>query len=89
MSGMIWCRWVLQANFLVKETEFLPEPVDLLSEIRGGLATVSGPIAGAGQCEVGEGDGVDDRGADAARPAFGKRQGTVGLSGHGSPLQDS
>jgi hypothetical protein len=59
-------RGITETHLLSEETAFLPESVDLLVEMGVGVATVSGSAAGAGQCNLGQGDGVDDRRADSA-----------------------
>ena len=75
---------VLDAQLFYKERDLLPESVDLgpLPESSNAAARRIGTAVSHG--ESGEGDRVQDGGADALRPALGQRDGRIGRdSAHG------
>jgi len=78
---------VLDADLLPQKRDFVPEALKLGPEAKAGVEALSGPAEGGSQGEIGEGDGVHSRRADATRPASGKRKGT-GDAGHGQPPRE-
>lgn len=67
---------VLEADLLAQELDLLPKPIllGLLSEF--GIHALRSPTSSQRQGGSGEGDYVDDRRADAPRPAQGQRRRT-------------
>jgi len=73
---------ILDADLFTQKLDLLPEALEFRPEAEAGIEALSGPAEGGGQGEVGEGDGVHSRRADATWPASGKRKGTSD-TGHG------
>src|SRR5947209_9972016 len=79
---------VLDADLLTQKRNLEPEALKLGPEAEARIDALSGPAKGGGQGEVGEGDGVHSRRADATGPASGKRKGT-GDTSHGQPPEET
>ncbi len=59
---------ILQAHLFAEKVKLLAKAVDLIGVAVTSIATPRGPGMGTGQGELGEGDGVEDSGADTLLP---------------------
>ena len=66
-----------------REAHLPPEAVVLVTEPDAGAVAVGGPATSTNQREVGQGDGLEDSGANSARLAFGQGELGVWLARHG------
>jgi hypothetical protein len=60
---------ILDADLFAQKRDLLPMPFELRPEAEAGIEALGGPAEGHGQGEIGEGDGVHCRRADATGPS--------------------
>jgi len=81
---------VLDTDLFAQKGDLPVEPFELCLDAEPWIEAVSGPGEGPGQGEIGEGDGVHRRRADASGPVAGLWKGRLECdSGHGRPPEET